>query len=88
MTDSEDNKLYQSLGRIEGMLAGVQESQRKAADDFQKHLVADAKMHHDINERFGKVENRQHWFLGAATIAGASVAAVWEWFRSGGQTGG
>lgn len=88
MADSDDNKLYQTLGRIEGLLIGVQESQRQQADDFQKHLATDAKAHHEIDKRFSKVENRQHWFLGAATIAGASVAAVWEWIRGGGHTGG
>lgn len=63
------NDLHQTVGRIEGKLDTFIE-QMKAQDDRTTNLEV----------RTRKVENRQHWYSGAAAVAGLLLGAVGSHF--------
>jgi hypothetical protein len=62
------------MGRVEGKLDTfiaqlATQDDRTAALDTSLQLAEKA-----LGERMGKVENRQHWYAGAATVVGALFA--------------
>lgn len=62
MSGDDVNELHRSLGRVEGKLDSLIES-----------FGGQDKRHEELDRRVGRVEQRQHWYSGAATIIGAII---------------
>ncbi len=69
MSVSEET-IERSLGRIEGQLESLNDK-----FDLQERRS------NDHSKRIRHLENRQHWYAGAAAALGAGVVAATNWFR-------
>jgi hypothetical protein len=61
----EDTDIARSLGRIDAKLEDIKEVLQHGSDKFDRHDV-----------RIRKLENRQHWYAGAAAAIASSVTVA------------
>jgi hypothetical protein len=69
--------VQRSLGRIEGILEGIREEQKRIADELEVHTVADAVNFLALNTTLSSITGaRKTTILWASGVSGALVALI------------
>ena len=62
-------EIHEIVGRLDERTQAIHEDVTEIRKDYGPRLL--------------RVENRQHWLLGAGAAAAAVVAGAWQWIRGG-----
>lgn len=70
-------KVHRSLGQLEGKLEGAVATITASTERLEDELKDARKDRQAVHARISKVENKLHWYSGAAAAMGALVV-YWE----------